>query len=156
MKDGLRKGRGIRHQISNIHWIIEKMREFQGEKKSTSASLTIPKPLTVWITINCGKFLKQMGISDHFTCLLRNLYASQEVTIRLDMEQWTVSKLGKEYIKAIHCHPVFNLYAVYIMQNAKMVNHKLESRLPGKTSTTSDMQMISLQWQKAERNYRAS
>ena len=55
---GFRKGRGIRDQIANIHWIIEKAREFQ--KKSTSASLTTPKPLTVWITTNCGKFFKRL------------------------------------------------------------------------------------------------
>ena len=52
---GFRKGRGTRDQIANIHWIIEKAREFQ-KKTSTSALLTMPKPLTVWITINCGKF----------------------------------------------------------------------------------------------------
>ena len=51
---GFRKGRGTRHQIANIQWIIEKAREFQ--KSSISALLTMPKPLTVWITINCGKF----------------------------------------------------------------------------------------------------
>ena len=51
---GFRKGRGTRGQIANIHWIIEKAREFQ--KTSISALLTMPKPLTVWITINCGKF----------------------------------------------------------------------------------------------------
>ena len=54
---GFRKGRGARDQIANIHWIIEKAREFQ--KKSTSALLTTPKPLTVWITTNCGKFFKR-------------------------------------------------------------------------------------------------
>ena len=53
-QDGFRKGRGTRDQIANIHWIVEKAREFQ--KTSTSALLTMPKPLTVWITINCGKF----------------------------------------------------------------------------------------------------
>ena len=52
---GFRKGRGIRDQIANIHWIIKKAREFQ-KKTSISAFLTMPKPLTVWITINCGKF----------------------------------------------------------------------------------------------------
>ena len=61
-------------------------------KTSISASLTMPKPLTVWITINCGKFLKEMGIADHLTCLLRNLYTSQEATVKLDMEQQTGSK----------------------------------------------------------------
>ena len=77
---GFRKGQGTRDQIANIRWIIEKAREFQ--KTSISALLTMPKPLTVWITINCGKFLKEMGIPDHLTCLLRNLYAGQEATVR--------------------------------------------------------------------------
>ena len=76
---GFRKGRGTRDQIANIRWIIEKAREFQ--KTSTSASLTTPKPLIVWITIN-WKNLKEMGIPDHLTCLLRNLYAGQEATVR--------------------------------------------------------------------------
>ena len=69
---GFRKGRGTTDQIANILWIIEKAKEFQ--KTSTSASLTMLKPLTVWITTNCGKFL-EMGIPDHLICLLRNLYA---------------------------------------------------------------------------------
>ena len=57
IQPGFRKGRGTRDQIANIHWIIKKAREFQ--KKSTSALLTMPKPLTVWITTNCGKFFKR-------------------------------------------------------------------------------------------------
>jgi len=75
---GFRKGRGTTDQIANICWIIEKAKEFQ--KTSTSASLTTLKPLTVWITTNCGKFL-EMGIPDHLICLLRNLYAGQEETV---------------------------------------------------------------------------
>ena len=58
VQDGLRKGRGTRDQIANIRWIIEKAREFQ-KKTSISALLTMPQPLTVWITINCGKFFKR-------------------------------------------------------------------------------------------------
>ena len=77
---GFRKGRGTRDQIANICWIIEKAREFQ-KKKSTSALLTIPKPLTVWITAN-WKILKEMGIPVHLTHLLRNLYAGPEATVR--------------------------------------------------------------------------
>ena len=73
-------GLPVYHQLPNIRWIMVKAREFQ--KKSISALLTIPKPLTVWITINCGKILNKMGKSDHLTCLLRNLYAGQEVTVR--------------------------------------------------------------------------
>ena len=75
---GFRKGRD---QIANICWIIEKAREFQKKKKSISAFLTMTKPLTVWIPIN-WKILKEMGMSDHLTCLLRNLYAGQEAAVR--------------------------------------------------------------------------
>ena len=64
------------------------------------------------------KILKEMGIPDHLICLLRNLYAGQEETVReLDMEQQTGSKQEKEYVKAVYCHPV-NLYAEYIMRKA--------------------------------------
>ena len=75
---GFRNGRETRDQIANIFWIIEKA---NFRKTSTSASLTTLKPLTVWITTN-WKILKEMGIPDHLTCLLRNLYAGQEATVR--------------------------------------------------------------------------
>ena len=58
-----------------------------------------------------------MGILDNLPCLLRNMYAGQEATVRTDLEQWTGSKLGKEYIKAFLSPCLFNLYAEYIMQN---------------------------------------
>ena len=61
-------------------------------KTCISALLTMPKPLTVWITTNCGKFLKEIGISEHLTCLMRNLFAGQEQQLELDMEQQTGSK----------------------------------------------------------------
>ena len=102
---GFRKGRGTRDQIANICWIIKKARV--PEKKSTSALLTMPKLFTVWITINCGKFPSEillMGIPHHLTCLLRNVYAGQEATVR------TGSKLEKEYIKAVYCHPAYLTY----------------------------------------------
>ena len=73
-------GRGIKLQITNIHWIIKKARDFQ-KNTSPSASLTTLKPLTVWITTN-WKIFKEMGILDHHNCLLRNLDADQEATIR--------------------------------------------------------------------------
>ena len=74
---GFRKGRRTRDQIANIHWIIEKAREFQ----KNFVSSTMQKPLTVWLMTNCTKFL-EMGIPDHLTCLLRNLYMGQEATVR--------------------------------------------------------------------------
>ena len=91
------------------------------------------------------KILKEMGISDHMTCLLRSLYAGQEATVRTDMEQQAGSKLGKEYIKAVYYYLAYLTY----MQSASCemlgwMIHRLESRLPGEISTTSDMHMISL------------
>ena len=86
-----RKDRGTRDQIANICWIIEKAREFQ--KNTYFCFMTILEPLTVWITTNCGKLLKEMGIPDHLTCLLRNLYAGQEATLELGNEYLTDSRL---------------------------------------------------------------
>ena len=80
VQDGFRKGRGTRDQIANIRWIIKKSKRVP-KKTCISALLTMPKPLTVWITIN-WKILKEMGIPDHLTGLLRNLYAGQEATVR--------------------------------------------------------------------------
>ena len=76
---GFRKGRATRDQIANIHWIIEK--EENSRKTSIYALLTTPKPLTLRITTN-WKILKEIGILDHLTFLLRNLYAGQEATVR--------------------------------------------------------------------------
>ena len=92
-----RKGRGTRDQIANILWIIEKQEN--STKTSTSASLTTLKPFTVWITTN-WKILKEMGIPDHLTCLMRNLHGGQEGTVRTG-HGTTDSKSGKEYVKAI-------------------------------------------------------
>ena len=88
---GFRKSRGTRDQIANMHW----KRKGIPEKTSTSASLTMLKPLTVWVITN-WKILKEMGISDHPTCLLRNLYAGQEATVRTGHETMDWFKLGKE------------------------------------------------------------
>ena len=81
LQAGFRKGRGTRDQLANIWWVIEKARKFQKETL-ISAVLTILKPLTMWITTN-WKMLKEMGIPDHITCLLRNLYTGQEAAVRM-------------------------------------------------------------------------
>ena len=88
------------------------------------------------------KILKEMVIPDHLTCLLRNLHIGQEATLELHMEQWTGSKLGKEYVKAVYCPPAYLTY----MQSTSCempgwMKLKLESRLLGEISITSDMQM---------------
>ena len=87
---GFRKGRGTRDQIANIHWIIKKAREFQ--KIDYAKAFDCVDHNKLW------KILKEMGIPDHLTCLLRNLYAGQEATVT---EQQIGSKLGKECAKAV-------------------------------------------------------
>ena len=114
-------------------------------KTFTSASLTTPKTLIVWITTNSRKYL-EMGIPDHLTCLLRNLYAGQEATVRtgLGTTDWFQNRKGvRQSCILLPC--LFNFYAEYIMQNAR-----LESRLPGEISITSDTQMTPPLWQKAK------
>ena len=114
---GFRKGRGTRYQIVNICWIIKKAREFQ--KNTYSALLTIPKPLTVWITINCRKFLKRWEYQDHLTCLLRNLYAGQEATVRTGHGTTDRFQIGQGVRQGCILSPcLFNLYTEYIMRNA--------------------------------------
>ena len=78
-------------------------------KTSTSASLTMLKPLTVWITAN-WKILEETGIPDYFTCLLRNLYTVKKQQLELNKEQWSGSKLGKEYVKIVYCHAAYLTY----------------------------------------------
>ena len=87
-------------------------------KTSISALLTMPKPLTVWITRNCGKFL-ELGIPDHLTCLLRNLYAGQEATVRTGHGTTDWFQIGKGVCQGCVLSPcLFNLYAEYIVRNA--------------------------------------
>ena len=141
---GFRKGRGKRNQVANIHWIMGKAREFQ-EKAFTSALLMTRKPLTMWITKKNWKVLKEMGIPDHLTCFLRNLYAGQEATVVTGHGKFDWSKIGKGFLPGcILSLFVFNLYAEYIRKMLDWLNHKLESRLLGEVSTTSDMKMLPL------------
>ena len=107
---GFRKGRGTRDQIANIHWIIRKAREFQ--KNIYFCFIDYAKAFDCMDQNKLWKILQEMGIPEHPTCLFRNLYAGQEVA-ELDMKPQTGSKLGKEYIKAVYCHPAYLTY----MQN---------------------------------------
>ena len=121
-------------------------------KAYTSALLIMPKPLTVWITTN-WKILKDMRIPDHLTCLLRNMYAGQEVTVRTRHGATDWFQSGKGVRKAAYCHPAYLTY----MQSTSCempgwMKHKLESRLPGEISITSDMQMTPPLWQKVKKN----
>ena len=104
---GFIKGRGTRDQIANIHWIIEKAIEFQ--KKIYFCLIDYAKAFDCVGHNKLWKILKEMGIPDHLTCLLRNLYASQEATVRTGHgTDWFQS--GKEYIKPVYCHPAYFTY----------------------------------------------
>ena len=142
------KGRGTRDQIANIHWIIkESYRKISASALFiyfffASALLTMPKPLTVWTTTNCGKFLKRWDYQTTLPAFWKICMQVKKQQLKLDVEQQTDSKLGKEYIKAVSCHPTYLTYK----QNTscKMLawmKHKLELRLLGAISITSDMQM---------------
>ena len=125
---GLRKGRGTRDQIANIRWIVEK-ESFR--KISISALLTMPKLSTVWITIN-WKILKEMGIPDHLTCFLRNLYAAQEATVTTGHGTTDWFQIGKGVCQgSILSSCLFNLYAEYIMRNAGLEEAQAGIKIAG-------------------------
>ena len=148
---GFWKGRGTRDQIANIHWIIEKAREFQ--KNIYFCFIGYAKAFHCVDHNKLWKILKEMRIPDHLTCLLRNRYAGQEATVRTRHETTDWFQIGKEYIKAVYCHPAYltSLQSTsWEMLGWK--NHRLESRLPGEISITSDMQMTPPLWQKVKKN----
>ena len=91
--------------IANIHWIIEKQES--SRKASISALLTMPKSLTVWITINCENS-EEMGIPDPLTCLLRNMYAGQEATVRTGHGTTDWFQIEKGVRQAVYCHPAYS------------------------------------------------
>ena len=145
---GFQKGRGIRHQIANICWIIEKVREFQ-----KSIYFCLIKAFDYMDRNKLWKILKGMGPPDHLTCLLINLYAGQEATVRTRHETTDWFQIGKGICQGCLLSPcLFNLHAEYIMQMPHWVKHKLESRFQGEISIISDTQMTPSLWQKAKRN----
>ena len=135
---GFRKGRGTRDQIANIHWIIEKAKEFQ--KNIYFCFTDYAKAFDCVDHNKLWKILQEMGLPDHLSCLLRDLYAGQEATVGPDMEQQTGSKLGKEYVKAVYCHHAYLTYTQSTScEMLDWMNHKLESRMLGEILTTFDM-----------------
>ena len=125
-------------------------RQESSRKTSISALLTMPKAFDYVDHNKLRKILREMGIPDHLTCLLRNLYAGQEATVRIEHGPTDWFQIGKGVRQDCTLSPcLFNFYAEYIMRNA---GHKLESRLLGEISRTSDMQMTPPLWQKVKRN----
>ena len=135
-----RKGRGMRDQIANIHWIIKKAREFQ--KNIYFCFLDCAKAFDCMDHNKLFNILQEMKIPDHLACLLRNLYAGQQATVRTGHVTTDWFQIRKGVCQGCILSPcLFNLNAEYIMRNAGLEEHKLESRLPGEISITSDMQM---------------
>ena len=102
---GFRKGRGPRDQIANIRWIVKKVREFQ--KNIYFCFIEYAKAFDCVDHNKLWEILKEMGIPDHLTCLVRNLYAGQEATVRTGHGTTDWFQIGKEFVKAVYCHPVY-------------------------------------------------
>ena len=138
---GFKKGSGTRDQIANSHWIIEKATEFQ--KNIYVCFIDYIKAFDCLGHNKLWKILQEMEIPDHLTCLLRNLYAGQEATVRIGhgTTDWFPNR-KKEYVKAVYCHPA---YITHIQSTSwetlGWMKHKLEPRLQGEISIASDMQM---------------
>ena len=138
---GFRKGSRTKDQIANIRWIFEKARESQ--KNIYFCFIDMPKPLTVWITRNCGKFWNRWEYQTIWPASWEICMQVKKLLLELDMGQGTGSKLEKEYIKPVYCHPAYSTY----MQSTSCemlgwTKHKLKSQLVGEILITSDVQMI--------------
>ena len=155
--DGFTKGRGTRDQIANIHWIIKKAREFQ--KNIYFCFIDYTKAFDCVDHNKLWKILQEMGIPDHLTCLLRNLYAGQEATVGTGHGTMDLLHIGKGVCQGCILSPcLFNFFFFFSyltsMQSTScemlgQMKYKLKSRLPGEISITSDTQMTPPLWQKA-------
>ena len=149
---GFRKSRGTRDQITNIHWIIKKAREFQ--KNIYFCFIDYAKAFDCVDHNKWWKILKEMGIPDHLICLLRNLYVGQEATVRTRHGTIDWFQIGKRVCQGCILSPyLFNFYAEYIMRNAGLDKAQAGTpRLLGVISIISDMQMTPPLWQKVKKN----
>ena len=128
---GFRKGRGTRDQIANIHWIIEKATEIQ--KNIYFCFIDHAKAFDCGDHNNLWKILKEMGIPDHLTCLLRNLYAGQEATVKTGRGTTDWFQIGKGVRQGCILSPcLFDLYAEYIMRHAGLEEAKAGIKIAGR------------------------
>ena len=128
---GFRKGRGIRDQIANICWIIKKARQFQ--KNIYFCFIDYTKAIDRVDHNELWKIVKEMEIPDHLTCLLRNLYAGQEATIRTRHGTTEWFQIGKGVCQGcIWSLCLFNFYAVYIMRNARLDEAQVKIKVAGR------------------------
>ena len=140
------KGRGTRDQIANNHWIIGKVREFQ---KNIYFFIDYAKAFDCVDHHKLWKILKEMGIPDHLTYLLRNLYAGQEATVRTAQGTTDWFQIGKGVCQGCILSPYYLTYMQSTSwETLAWMKHKLGSRLQGEISITSNMQMTPTLWQK--------
>ena len=136
-----------------ICWIIDKAREFQ--TNIYFCFIDYAKTF-VWITTNCGKFLKRWEYQTTLPASWKSCMQVKKRQLELGIEQWTGFRLEKEYIRALYCHPAYLTYVQSTSyEMSGLVKLKLESRLPGEISTTSDRQITLPLWQKEKRNWTA-
>ena len=129
-----------------------KKKQESSRKTSISALLTTPKPLTVWITTNCGKFLRD-GNTRPLDLPPENLYAGQEAIVRTGHETTNWFQIGKGVCQGYILSPcLFNFYTEYIIWNAGLDEAQAEVKIARKISITSDMQMTPPLWQRAKKN----
>ena len=133
----LRKGRFTKYQIANIHWIMKKAREFQ--KNIYFCFIDYAIVFDCVVTNKLWKILKDMGIPDHLTSLLRNLYAGQEATVRTGQGTTDWFQIGKAVRQGCILSPcLFNFYAEYIMRNARLEETQAGIKIAEEISITSD------------------
>ena len=148
-KLGLKKVADLDIKLSTF--VRQQKKQGNSRKSFISASLTVLKPLTMWITTNCGKFLKKWEYQTMLPVSWETCMKVKKQQLEPDMKQRTGSKLGKEYIKAVYC-PL--AYLTYIQSTScempDWMKQKLESRFTGEISITLDMQMTPTLWQKVK------
>ena len=148
---GFRKGIGTRDQFANICWITEKAREFQ--KNIYFCFIDYAKAFDCVDHKKLRKILREMGIPHHLTCLLRNLNASQEETVRTGHGTTDWFQIRKEVCQGCILSPcLFNLYAEYLMRNAGLDEAQAGVNIARRNINTSHMQMTPPLWQKVKRN----
>ena len=148
---GFRKGKGTRDQIATIRWIMEKAREFP--QNIYFCFIDYAKAFDCVDHNKLWKILKEMGIPDHLTCLLRNLYAGQEATVRTGHGITDWFQIGKGVRQGcVLSSCLLNLCAEYIMRNAGLDEAQAGINLPGEISIPADMQMIPPLCQKVKKN----
>ena len=151
VQTGFRKGRGTRHQVANIDWIIKRAREFQ--KNIYFCFIDYAKDFDCVDHHKLWKILKEMGLPDHLTCLLRNLYAGQEATIRTGHGTTDWFQIGEGIRQDCILSPcLFDLYAEYIMRNTRLDETQAGIKIARRNINNQDMLMTAPLWQKAKKN----